>query len=83
MGIAEILQEDARIEGLEKGLKQGRSQGLKLGREEGINKGKIEGKIEVIENLIQEFPEWNDARIARLANASEELVASIRTRLTK
>ncbi len=62
MGVVDILIADALEQGIERGLEQG-----------------IELKtIKVVENLILEFPEWSNDKIANLAATNPEVVEAIR-----
>ena len=75
---------------IKKGLKEGFEQGIELGIEKGIEQGiekGIEKGIEVGEEkkarkvvlaLLDEFPEFSNARIARLAEVTEEFVQKLR-----
>ena len=45
-------------------------------------KGRQEGKQEVVRNILAEFPQWSNEKIANLANASVETVKNIRAEMT-
>ena len=87
MGVIEILVEDARQEGIEKGINLGIEKGIDLGIEKGINLGIEKGidlgveknKVDTVKNILQKFPEWDDEIIADLAGVSVDFVVSIRT----
>ncbi len=61
--------EKAEIRGIEKGRKMGREQ------------GREEMRRLFIINVLSENPDWSDARIAALADTTEEQVALIRQQL--
>jgi predicted transposase YdaD len=73
MGVVDILIEDARQEGIEQGIEQGVSQG--------IEQGLTQKTIKVVENLITEFPEWGNEKIANLSATTLEFVVAIRERM--
>lgn len=50
-----------------------------LGREE----GRAEEKRMAIASLLRNFPQWTDAAIASLLNATEEMVAQVRQEITE
>ena len=95
MGVIEILVEDARQEGIEKGINLGIEKGINLGIEKGIDLGIEKGidlgiekgidlgveknKIDTVKNILQKFPEWEDEIIADLAGVSVDFVVSIRS----
>jgi hypothetical protein len=37
---------------------------------------------QVIRNILEEFPQWNDEKIANLANSTTEVVKIIRTEMS-
>ncbi len=74
MGVVDILIEDARQEGIDLGIEKG----IDLGIEKGIYLGIEQKTIDVVENILSEFPEWDDEKIANLAATTVELVAHIR-----
>lgn len=67
---------------IKKGLKEGIEQGIELGIEQGIEKGIEVGEEKkarkVVLALVDEFPEFSNARIARLAEVTEEFVQKLR-----
>ncbi len=73
--------EKAEIRGIEKGRKMGREEGREEGREQGREQGREEMKKVFIINLLTENPDWSDARIAALADTTEEQVALMRQQL--
>jgi flagellar biosynthesis/type III secretory pathway protein FliH len=77
MGVVDILIEDARQEGISQGIDQGISQGLN----QGIEQGMTQKTIKVVENLINEFPEWSNEKVANLSATTLELVIAIRNRM--
>ena len=87
MGVIEILVEDARQEGIEKGINLGIEKGIDLdiekgidlGVEKGIDLGVEKNKVDTVNNILQKFPEWDDEIIADLAGVSVDFVVSIRT----
>ncbi len=87
MGVIEILVEDARQEGIEKGINLGIEKGIDLdiekgidlGVEKGIDLGVEKNKVDTVKNILQKFPEWDDEIIADLAGVSVDFVVSIRT----
>ncbi len=54
-----------------------------LGREEGRAEGRAEEKRIAIASLLRNFPQWIDAAIASLLNATEEMVAQVRQEITE
>lgn len=54
-----------------------------LGREEGRAEGRAEEKRIAIASLLRNFPQWTDAAIASLLNATEEMVAQVRQEITE
>jgi flagellar biosynthesis/type III secretory pathway protein FliH len=85
MGVVDILIEDARQEGISQGIDQGISQGISQGLNQGISQGIEQGMtqktIKVVENLINEFPEWSNEKVANLSATTLELVIAIRNRM--
>ncbi|MCS7037218.1 MAG: Rpn family recombination-promoting nuclease/putative transposase [Saprospiraceae bacterium] len=59
---------------------------LQKAREEGRAEGRAEGREEhaqtVAANLLHEYPDWTDARIASISGLSEKEVRALRERLT-
>ncbi|MCS7035097.1 MAG: hypothetical protein RMJ33_01495 [Saprospiraceae bacterium] len=75
--------ERAEMRGIEKGLNLGREEGWKEGWKEGREEGREEMLHLFVRSLLREKPEWDDAKIAALTHASEELVAQIRRQLSE
>jgi predicted transposase YdaD len=65
----------AEMKGVEQGIQQGIQQGIEIGVEE--------AKKTFIINLLRAFPDYTDATLAALANASEEWVSQIRRQLAE
>lgn len=63
---------------IKKGLKEGFEQGIELGIEKGIEVGEEKKARKVVLALLDEFPEFSNARIARLAEVTEEFVQKLR-----
>jgi hypothetical protein len=53
-------------------------QGVETGLEQGLEKGLSINAYKVIRNILEEFPDWDDEKIANLANGTIEAVRSIR-----
>ncbi|MCS7035098.1 MAG: Rpn family recombination-promoting nuclease/putative transposase [Saprospiraceae bacterium] len=70
-------------EEMERAEMRGIEKGLKLGREEGRQEGREEMLHLFVRSLLREKPEWDDAKIAALTHASQELVAQIRQQLAE
>jgi predicted transposase YdaD len=62
---------------------QAKQEGKQEGWQEGKQAGWQEGKQEIIKNMLTEFPNWSDEKIADLANASIDTVGAIRAELKK
>ena len=69
--------------GIEKGIEQGIEKGIEKGIEQGIEKGATEKEIKVVTNILIEFPEWEDEKIANLATSTIEVVKTIRAEIEK
>ena len=54
---------------------------FKKGQSQGIEQGIEQGKIQVILNILKSFPEWNNQKIADIANAEVNLVFQLRSKL--
>jgi predicted transposase/invertase (TIGR01784 family) len=73
----------AKQEGKQEGWQEGKQAGKQEGWQEGKQAGWQEGKQEIIKNMLTEFPDWSDEKIADLANASIDTVSMIRAELKK
>lgn len=66
-------------------IKEERAEALEQGIEKGISIGKeiafTEKERQVVTNILQAFPEWDDEKIADIASSSVETIVSIRTEL--
>lgn len=61
----QIIYQEALQEGIEKGREEGREEAMR----------------EYVINLLKNFPEWSDARIAELTKTTEDVVRRIRQEL--
>jgi flagellar biosynthesis/type III secretory pathway protein FliH len=73
------IQTDLRyLKGVEIGEEKGIEKGIEKGEEIGIEKGATLKERKVIKNILTEFPNWDDEKIANLANSTIETVQAIR-----
>ena len=70
-----IIQE-AKKEGFDSGIEKGIEKGMNLGIEKGIEKER-----RVIANILAQFPNWDDEKIADLAVSTLEVVRAVRAEL--
>ncbi len=61
--------------------KEALQEGIEKGRQEGREEGREEAMREYVINLLKNFPEWSDARIAELTKTTEDVVRQIRQEL--
>ena len=71
------LIQEAEKKGIEKGIEKG----MNLGIEKGIEKGASQKEREVISNILAQFPNWDDEKIADLAVSTLEVVRAVRAEL--
>ena len=68
-------------------VKEAKQEGIDLGIEKGIDlgieKGEHKNALQVAKNILLECPQWDDEKIANLANASVEAVKAIRASMKK
>jgi hypothetical protein len=62
-------------------IEMGMDLGIEKGMDLGIEKGASEKEIKVVKNILIEFPEWSDEKIANLASSTIEVVQTIRTEI--
>ena len=78
-------RKEAKFEGRQEGKLEGRQEGKLEGKLEGSQEGKLEGKLElsiqVIKNILAEFPQWDNEKIANLANSTVEMVKKVRAEI--
>ena len=78
LGVMEAKVRDAREEGIEEGLEQGLKQGLEQGQNKGQQIGSIKTKIELIIEILLNFPSWKNEQISNMVKVEIELVEKIR-----
>ena len=79
--ILDIGIEKGIEKGIEQGIDLGIEKGIDLGIEKGIERGASEKEVKVIKNILTEFPEWEDEKIANLATSTIEVVQTIRAEI--
>ncbi len=62
-------------------IKEERAEALEQGIEQGIEQGFSKKELQVVTNILQAFPDWEDEKIADLAGSTIENVQSIRATL--
>ena len=62
-------------------IQEAKKEGIDNGIEKGIEKGANQKEREVIANILAQFPNWDDEKIANLATSTLEIVRAVRTEL--